>query len=126
MAEPRFNEFFPPEIRTLAEQSVQQAQKAFEDLMNATKQAVSRFEGQANSAQANAREIQRKVMTFSERNVASSLELAHKLLQARGADDVLKLHADYVKTQVQALSEQAKELAEHAAKAVKAEEQRAA
>jgi antirestriction protein ArdC len=31
----------------------------------------------------------------------------------------MKLHADYVKSQMQALSEQAREIAQHAAKAAK-------
>jgi Phasin protein len=57
-------------------------------------------------------------VTFSEHNVAASLAFAQKLLQAKDAEDVLKLHADYVKTQVQSLSEQAKELAQHAAQTV--------
>jgi phasin len=115
MADPKFNDFFSPEMRAFAEQSVQQAQKAFDDLMGATQRAVSTFEGQANAA----RDMQRKVVTFSERNVASSLEFAQKLLQAKDTEDVFKLHADYVKTQMQVLSEQAKELAQHASRAAK-------
>jgi phasin len=126
MADPKFNDFIPPEMRAFAEKSVQQAQNAFVDLMTATQRAVSTFEGHATTAQASAREIQRQVITFSERNVAASLEFAQRLLQARDADDVLKLHADYVKTQVQVLSEQAKELAQHAAKAAKPSGQQAA
>lgn len=119
MADPKFSDFIPPEMRAFAEQSVQQAQKAFDDLMSATQRAVSTFEGHATTAQAGAREMQRKVVTFSERNVAASLEFAQKLLQARDVEDVLKLHADYVRSQMTTLSEQAKELAQHATKAVK-------
>jgi phasin len=119
MADPKFTDFIPPEMRAFAEQSVQQAQKAFDELMSATQRAVSTFEGHATTAQTSAREMQRKVVTFSERNVAASLEFAQKLLQAKDAEDVLKLHADYVKTQVQTLSEQAKELAQHATAAAK-------
>ena len=117
MADPKFDDFIPAEMRAFAEQSVQQARKAFDDLMTATQRAVSTFEGHATSAQASAREIQRKVVTFSERNVAASLEFAQKLLQAKDPEDVLKLHADYVKKQMQTLSEQAQEIAQHATKA---------
>lgn len=116
MAEPKFNDLIPPEMRTFAEQSVEQARKAFDNLMTATQRAVSTFEGHATTAQASAREIQRKVVTFSERNVTASLEFAQKLLQAKDTDDVLALHADYVKKQMQALGEQAREIAEHATK----------
>jgi len=117
MADPKFDDFIPAEMRAFAEQSVQQARKAFDDLMIATQRAVSTFEGHATNAQASAREIQRKVVAFSERNVAASLEFAQKLLQAKDPEDVLKLHADYVKKQMQTLSEQAQEMAQHATKA---------
>ena len=52
MADQPFNDFLPPDMRKFADQSVQQAKKAFDDLMNATKTAVSTFEGQASSAHA--------------------------------------------------------------------------
>ena len=55
---------------------------------------------------------------YSERNVAASLEFAQNLLRARDAEDVMKLHADYVKSQMQTLAEQARDIAQHAAKAV--------
>ena len=117
MADQPFNDFLPPEMRKFADQSVQQAKKAFDDLMNATRTAVSTFEGQASSAQATALELQRKVVGYSERNVSASLEFAQNLLRAKSPEDVMKLHADYVKTQMQTLAEQARDLGQHAAKA---------
>ena len=117
MADQPFNDFVPPEMRKFAEQSVQQAKKAFDDLMSATQKAVSTFEGHASSAQTTALELQRKVMGYSERNVGASLEFAQKLLQVKAPDEAMKLHADYVKAQMQALTEQAREIAQHAAKA---------
>jgi hypothetical protein len=78
---------------------------------------VSTFEGHAASAQTAALELQRKVVGYSERNVGASMEFAQKLLQAKAPEDVMKLHADYVKTQMQALSEQARDIAQHATKA---------
>ena len=50
---------------------------------------------------------------------AASLEFAQKLVQAKGPEDVLKLHGDYVKAQMQALAEQAQDIAQQAAKAAK-------
>lgn len=116
MADQSFNDFVPPEMRKFAEQSVQQAKKAFDELMSATQRAVSTFEGHASSAQTNAAELQRKVVAYSERNIGASLEFAQKLFQAKGPEDVMRLHADYVKSQMQALSEQARDLTEQATK----------
>ena len=117
MADQSFNDFVPPEMRKFAEQSVQQAKKAFDDLMSATQKAVSTFEGHASSAQTAALELQRKVIGYYERNVGASLEFAQKLLQAKAPEEAMKLHADYVKAQMQALTEQARDIAQHAAKA---------
>ena len=117
MADQTINDFVPPEMRKFAEQSVQQAKKAFDEMMNATQRAVSTFEGHATSAQTTAFELQRKVVGYSERNVGASLEFAQKLLQAKAPEEAMKLHADYVKAQMQALTEQARDIAQHAAKA---------
>jgi phasin len=117
MAEPLIQDFVPNEIRAFAEQSIQQARKACDDLMTATQRAVAAFEGRTSSTQANAREFQHKVVDFSERNVAASLEFAEKLLRAKTPEDVIALHAEYVKAQMQALAEQARQLGEHAMKA---------
>lgn len=117
MADQTINDFVPPEMRKFADQSVQQAKKAFDDLMTATQRAVTTFEGHATSAQSTALELQRKV-GYSERNVSASLEFAQSLLRAKDPEDVMKLHADYVKTQMQALTEQARDIAQQAAKAV--------
>jgi len=119
MADQSFNDFVPPEMRKFAEQSVQQAKKAFDELMTATQRAASTFESHASSAQTAAIELQRKVVGYSERNVAASLEFAQRLLQAKAPEDVMKLHADYVKAQMQALADQARDIAQHAAKAAK-------
>src|SRR4051812_14273985 len=105
MADQSFNDFLPPDMRKFAEQSVQQAKKAFDDLMGATQRAVSTFEGHATTAQSTALELQRKVVGYSERNVAASLEFAQNLLRAKTPEDVVKLHADYVQSQMQALGE---------------------
>jgi phasin len=118
MADQTINDFVPAEMRKFAEQSVTQAKKAFDELMTATQRAVSTFEGHASSAQTTAIELQRKVVGYSERNVSASLEFAQNLLQAKDPEALMKLHADYVKTQMQALAEQARDLTQHAAKAV--------
>jgi phasin family protein len=58
-------------------------------------------------------------MAFAEQNIANSFEFAQQLLRAKDLQDVLKLQADYVKRQMQAFNEQARELGESATKAAK-------
>ena len=117
MADPTIQTFVPPEMRAFAEQSFQQARKAFDDLMAATQRAVSSFEGQALTAQTSVLEMQRKAASFAERNIAISFEFAQKLLRAKSPEDVMKLHAEYVSAQTQALAEQTHEIAQYAEKA---------
>jgi hypothetical protein len=60
----------PREMRALAEQSVEQARKAFDGFMTAAQKAASGMEGQASAAHAGAKDVRQKTMTFAEANVA--------------------------------------------------------
>lgn len=100
----------PSEMRSFAEQSFEQARKAFDSFFSATQRAMSSFEGQAAAAQAGAKDIQHKAVSYAERNIAASFEFAHRLLQASTPDEVVRLHAEHVKAQIESLSEQAREL----------------
>ena len=107
----------PPEMSSFAEQSVMQAKQAFDGFMNAAQGAVSNLEGQAAAAQAGAKDVQRKAVAFAEHNVDASFDFARRLLSAKDTGEMVKLHAEYVKSQIQALSEQARELGKTATRA---------
>jgi len=109
----------PPEMRAIAEKSVEQARQAFDGFISAAHKAVSTFEGQAETARKGAKDVTEKAMTFAERNIANSFEFWQQVVRAKDVQDVLKLQADYVRTQMQALSEQAKELGESSSKAAR-------
>ena len=100
----------PPEMRAFAEKSVEQARQAFDGFISAAHHAVNTLEGQAQTARQGAKDVTDKAMTFAEQNVASSFEFAQQLVRAKDIQDVMKLQADYIKQQMQAFSEQAKEL----------------
>ena len=110
----------PPEMRSLAEQSVAQAQQAFDGFMAAAQGAVSTFEGRAAAAQAGAKDVRRKAVAFAERNVDASFDFARRLMAAKDTNELVKLHAEYLTAQVQTLSEHTRELGETAARAGKA------
>src|SRR6266567_2286052 len=87
----RMNENFEvqPEMRAFAEKSVEQAKQAFEGFISAAHRTVSTFEGQAETARKGAKDI----------------------------DEILKLQADYIKTEMGVLTDQAKELGERTSRA---------
>ena len=100
----------PSEMRNLAEQSVEQARKAFDGFFSATQQAVSNVKDHATTAQAGAKGVQQKAVGFAERNIAASFDYAQKLLHAKSPDEVMRLHVEHVKAQMETLTEQAREL----------------
>lgn len=100
----------PREMRSLAEQSIQQARKALDSFFTAAEKAAATLEGQASAAQIGAKDMRRKAMTLAEKNLARSFEFAEKLVQARDAEEVVRLQTQFVAEQMQALAEQAQEL----------------
>ena len=109
----------PPEMRAFAEKSVEQARQAFDGFISAAHQAVSTFEGQAETARKGAKDVTEKAMSIAQRNIASSFEFAQQLVRAKDAQEVMSLQAEYIKRQMQVLAEQAKELGESTGKAAR-------
>jgi phasin len=111
---PRFE--IPADMRAFAEKSVEQAGQAFDIFISAAQHAVSTAENQAATMQNGAKEVGELAMGFAERNMTSSFEFAQRLMQVKDPKDVMALHADYVNSQIAALTEQGKELGERVAK----------
>ena len=106
----------PAEMRAFAEKSFEQARQAFDNFISAAQQAVTTADKQAAGARASAQELGGLAVRFAERNITASFEFAQRLVRAKDSAEVLALQADYVKSQVAALNEQAKELSKEAAK----------
>jgi phasin len=106
----------PPEMRVLAEKSVEQAKQAIEGFISAAHRTVSTFEGQAETARKGAKDVGEKAMDFAQKNITSSFDFAQKLVQAKDLQEMLELQASYIKTQMQVLAEQAKELGQSTSK----------
>ena len=109
----------PPELRTFAERRVEQARQAFDGFISAAHNAMSAFEGQAETARKGARDVTEKAMTFAERNMASAFAFAQDLVRARDLQEVFRLQADYIRQQMDTLAEQARELGESTTQAAK-------
>ena len=106
----------PAEMRNFAEKSMEQAKKAFDSFVTATHEAVNTVESQAANARSGVKDVVDLAMRFAERNTAASFEFAQRLLNAKDAKDATAIHADYVNSQIAALTDQAKELSKQASK----------
>jgi phasin len=114
--DPMKNFEIPTDMRKFAEQSVEQARQAFGGFIMAAKQAVNQMEGSAANARTGAKDVGELAMAFAQRNIMASFEFAQKLTHARDVQDVMKLQAEFIQSQIQVLNEQAKELGQSATK----------
>ena len=106
-------------MHAFAEQGVEQARKTFDQIMAATRQAISSFEGHTAAAQSAARELQQQAMGFAERNITASFEFAQTW---PGPERRMRWprpmpNAKFVAEQMRALAGQAREMASNAGKA---------
>lgn len=108
MSDDRFE--IPKDMRSMAEASFDQARKAFENFLASAQQTTSSIEGRGATMRAGAKDISTKAIAYAEKNVAASLDYAQKLLQAKDLGDVMRLHSEYVQSQMKALAEQASEM----------------
>ena len=106
----------PAEMRAFAEKGLEQAKTAFDAFVMAAQQAATVTQTQVQTAQSGAREIGQLALRFAERNISSSFEFAQKLMHAKDAAEVAALHADYVRSQMATLNDQAQELGRQATK----------
>ena len=63
-------------------------------------------------------EPNKKVTNYAQQNVATAFGFAQKLTQAKDLQDLVRIQTEFLQTQIQSLTEQAKELRETATKAV--------
>lgn len=104
----------PPELRTIAEQGVDQARAAIDGFIDAAHKALDDAGRQFDAAHENARDLGRTTLDFAEANIAAGFEFASRLAKASTVDEWAHLHAEYVKEQAARLTEQTKALGEHA------------
>jgi phasin len=104
-------------MRALADKSVDQAKKAFDEFMGATVKAVEKSETSAKTLQSSARDVNRQALAFLEANVAASFDFAQKLVRARTVEELGQIQQDFLKSQVETAQSQSKDMAEAIGKA---------
>lgn len=108
----------PGEMRNFAEQSVDQARRAFESFIAAAEKAASAVEGQAAAAQSGARDMGRQAMAFAEKNVSNAFDFAQRLVRAKDPEEVMRLQTEFAQAQLRVLTEQAQELGQAVSRSV--------
>ena len=101
----------PTDMRKMTEQSMNQVKTAISAYLDFWKRNVPEnvVGGLALSD---------KIFAYAEKNVASAFEFASRLAQVRDVQELAKLQMEFIQAQMQAMTEQAKDLGETATKAV--------
>lgn len=100
----------PKEMRTMAEATVEQARKTFENFLDNAQATAGSLEERGATVRAGAKDIGAKAIAYAEKNVQSSLDYAQSLLHAKDLAEVMRLHSEYVQAQMRSLAEQASEM----------------
>jgi phasin len=107
----------PKDMRSMAEAGVDQARKAFEKFVASMQQTAGSIEERGATVRAGAKDVSAKAISYAEKNVQASLDFAEKLLHAKDLSEVMRLHSEYVQTQMRSLAEQASEMGQIVSKA---------
>lgn len=100
----------PKNMRSMAEASVEQARKAFERFISGAQAANESLSERTATMGAGAKDVSAMAFSYAEKNVQASLDYAQSLLQAKDLSEVMRLHREYVQSQMRTLTEQAGEL----------------
>jgi phasin len=111
MAEEMRDRFeIPKDMRSMAEASVEQARKTFDRFLEGAQTAAGTLEERGATVRAGAKDIGAKAIAYAEKNVQASLDYAQSLLHAKDLAEVMRLHSEFVQSQMRNLAEQASEM----------------
>jgi phasin len=101
MVEPRLE--VPPELRELAEKTIEQAEKAFALFFDAASKSMSSIPGAGT-------EISKQALSFTEENMKASFEHARKLVHATDLQEALRLQSEFLRSQFTNAGEHMREI----------------
>ena len=78
----------PEKMREMADKSVEQAKKAFDQFLDATQKAVAAAEGSARTLREGAADVNRQALSFLEDNIGASFDFAQRLVKARTVEEI--------------------------------------
>jgi phasin len=107
----------PKEVQSMAEASFVQARKTFEKFLENAEATAGSMEERGATMRAGAKDISARAIGYAEKNVQASLDYAQTLLHAKDLPEVMRLHSEYVTTQMRSLAEQASEMGQLMGKA---------
>ena len=99
----------PPQMRDLAETSLDQARKAFGTFIGAARRATDTAQESTELARTHTQDLYGRGLDYAEQNVRAAFDVAQKLATARSFPEALQIQAAYVRERFAAMQAQAKE-----------------
>jgi hypothetical protein len=101
----------PPQVRELAEKSVEQARAAYGQFMDFLTQAMDAWsKAPSHAMMSRFRAVQERAIVFAKEDAEGSFALASELAHARDVQEVLTLQSRYAQAQIKAYAFQAQAL----------------
>jgi phasin len=100
----------PKDMRSMAEASFEQARKSFEKFIVGAQAAADSLSARTATVGAGAKDVSAMAFSYAEKNVQASLDYAQALVHAKDLSEVIRLHREYVQSQMRSVAEQASEM----------------
>lgn len=108
MSDERFE--IPNSVKAMAEANFAEARKAFEGFLTQVQDMAKVADSKSDAVRTGARDVSDKAVAYVQENMKSSLDHAERLLHAKDPGEVLRLHAEYIQSQMKALAQQTSEI----------------
>lgn len=92
-------------MRNMTDQLLDQSKILWEGSLTTARDAFEGVDQQAS-------EIRGRLLALTEATLANSFDFAHKIVQARGPQDLLQLEGEFISKQAQLIADQSKQLGE--------------
>ena len=93
----------PPQVREMAEKTVDQAEKAVTAFLDAAAKSVEMVPGPA-------KEVSKKTLLLTEQNLTAAFQHTRKLLHASDLQDFMRLQNEFLSSQFSAAQDHMREL----------------
>jgi hypothetical protein len=106
----RNTEFVMPAMdwmRDMTEQNLNQTRMMWEGFLTTARNSYEGLDQQAS-------ETRSRLLSLVQETLSNSFDLAHKIVHARGPQDLLQLESEFISRQAQLIAEHSKELGQNA------------
>ena len=100
----------PQHMRDMAEKSVEKAQEAFGNFLDATKKAQTVVNKSSDAITSGTKELNQKAIEYTTENMQANFDLAENLVKAKDLKEAIEIQNEFARQQMEKYAQQAQEL----------------